>query len=90
LGVHLGAGLFSDIVNFTELSGRLEPERMLELLSALFGRFDALGEQLGLEKIKTIGDGYTVAGGVPEPRAKGACPPVHPTQPNPLAARMTG
>jgi class 3 adenylate cyclase/CHASE3 domain sensor protein len=61
--------LFSDIVDFTELAGRLPPERMIEMLGTLFARFDALAAKLGLEKIKTIGDGYMVASGVPEPRA---------------------
>jgi adenylate cyclase len=41
---------------------------MVELLGSLFSRFDAIAAQLGLEKIKTIGDGYMVAGGLPEPR----------------------
>jgi adenylate/guanylate cyclase family protein len=40
---------------------------MIALLNALFARFDALAASLGLEKIKTIGDGYMVAGGIPEP-----------------------
>ena len=38
------------------------------MLDLLFSRFDALAERYGLEKIKTIGDGYMVAGGVPDPR----------------------
>lgn len=61
--------LFSDIVDFTELAGRLPPETMIELLGALFARFDALAGELGLEKIKTLGDGYMAAAGVPEPRS---------------------
>jgi len=61
--------LFSDIVGFTQMAARLPPERMIELLGALFARFDALAAELGLEKIKTIGDGYMVAGGVPEERS---------------------
>jgi adenylate cyclase len=60
--------LFSDLVDFTALTARLPPERTIALLGALFADFDALAERLGLEKIKTIGDGYMVAGGVPEPR----------------------
>jgi adenylate cyclase len=41
---------------------------VVEMLDLLFSRFDALAERFGLEKIKTIGDGYMVAGGVPDPR----------------------
>jgi class 3 adenylate cyclase len=58
--------LFSDLVDFTALAARLPPERMIELLGLLFERFDSLAASLALEKIKTIGDGYMVAGGVPD------------------------
>jgi class 3 adenylate cyclase len=61
--------LFADIVGFTRLSSRLPPERIVEVLNDLFCRFDDLAGRLGLEKIKTIGDCYMVAGGLPEPRA---------------------
>jgi class 3 adenylate cyclase len=60
--------LFADIVGFTTLSSRLPPARIVEMLNALFCSFDDLAGQLGLEKIKTIGDCYMVAGGLPEPR----------------------
>src|SRR5437762_7864481 len=60
--------LFSDLVDFTALTARLPPERTVALLGALFAEFDALAERLGLEKIKTIGDGYMVAGGLPQAR----------------------
>jgi class 3 adenylate cyclase len=60
--------LFCDLVDFTTLAARLSPERMVALLANVFCRFDDLAAQYGLEKIKTIGDGYMVAGGVPEPR----------------------
>jgi adenylate cyclase len=60
--------LFSDLVGFTELAARLPPERTVALLEALFSRFDALAARHGLEKIKTIGDAYMVAGGIPEAR----------------------
>ena len=60
--------LFSDLVDFTALTARLPPERTIMLLGALFADFDALAARLGLEKIKTIGDGYMVAGGLPEVR----------------------
>jgi class 3 adenylate cyclase len=60
--------LFADIVGFTRLSSRLPPERIVDVLNDLFCRFDDLAGQFGLEKIKTIGDCYMVAGGLPEPR----------------------
>ena len=61
--------LFADIVGFTRLSSRLPPERIVEVLNELFCKFDDLAGHFGLEKIKTIGDCYMVAGGLPEPRA---------------------
>jgi len=60
--------LFADIVGFTSLSSRLAPERIVDMLNELFCRFDDVAGSLGLEKIKTIGDCYMVAGGLPEPR----------------------
>jgi class 3 adenylate cyclase len=60
--------LFSDLVDFTALTARLPPERTIALLGALFAEFDALAARLGLEKIKTIGDGYMAAGGLPQAR----------------------
>jgi class 3 adenylate cyclase len=61
--------LFADIVGFTRMSARLPPERIVEMLNDLFCQFDDLAGKLGLEKIKTIGDCYMAAGGLPEPRA---------------------
>jgi class 3 adenylate cyclase len=61
--------LFSDLVDFTSLAARVSPERTVALLGDIFARFDALAAQHGLEKIKTTGDGYMVAGGVPEERS---------------------
>ncbi|HET9626681.1 MAG TPA: adenylate/guanylate cyclase domain-containing protein [Kofleriaceae bacterium] len=61
--------LFADLVGFTRMSARLPPERIVDMLNDLFCEFDDLAGQLGLEKIKTIGDCYMVAGGLPEPRA---------------------
>lgn len=58
--------LFSDIVGFTPLSERLPPETIVGLLNRIFSAFDTLAEKHGLEKIKTIGDAYMVAGGLPE------------------------
>ena len=57
--------LFADIVGFTKLTASMPPAELVELLSQLFSRFDSLAEQHGLEKIKTIGDGYMVVGGAP-------------------------
>lgn len=59
--------LFADIVDFTFLANRTEPEELVSLLNDLFSRFDRLAERHGLEKIKTIGDSYLVVGGLPVP-----------------------
>ena len=56
--------MFADIVNFTRMAGVLEPAQIFSLLNRLFSAFDAAAEMLGLEKIKTIGDAYMVAGGL--------------------------
>ncbi len=61
--------LFADIVGFTPLSATLQPIELVDMLNQVFSRFDDLAEQLGLEKIKTIGDAYMVASGLPVPRA---------------------
>jgi len=57
--------LFADIVEFTSLSAALPPEDVVELLDEVFSAFDRLADEHGLEKIKTIGDAYMVAGGIP-------------------------
>jgi class 3 adenylate cyclase len=59
--------LFADIVGFTPLSARLSAFEVIDLLSELFVCFDQLVEERGLEKIKTIGDAYMAAGGLPDP-----------------------
>jgi class 3 adenylate cyclase len=61
--------LFSDLVDFTSLAARISPEETVAVLGDIFSRFDALAARHGLEKIKTTGDGYMVAGGLPEERA---------------------
>ena len=61
--------LFADIVDFTPLAQRLSPAEVVSLLDRLFSHFDTLVERHGLEKIKTIGDCYMAAAGVPEPSA---------------------
>jgi adenylate cyclase len=58
--------LFADLVDFTTLAGKCSPARIVDLLNTLFSAFDALAKELKLEKIKTIGDAYMVAGGIPE------------------------
>jgi adenylate cyclase len=60
--------LFADVVNFTPMAATMTPLRLVELLNEVFQCFDELVEKYGLEKIKTIGDCYMVAAGVPRPR----------------------
>jgi adenylate cyclase len=60
--------LFADIVDFTPLSDRLQPAEVVGILDHLFTHFDELAERYDVEKIKTIGDCYMVAAGVPTPR----------------------
>ena len=60
--------VFADVVDFTPLSQRLPPAEVVGILDQLFSRFDALVERHGLEKIKTIGDAYMAAAGVPDAR----------------------
>lgn len=61
--------LFSDIVNFSEMVKTMPADKMVSMLDEIFTEFDLIADQYGLEKIKTIGDAYMVAGGVPEPSA---------------------
>jgi class 3 adenylate cyclase len=60
--------LFADVVDFTAFADRTSPERLVGILDELFSAFDTLAEGHGLEKIKTIGDAYMVAGGLPDRR----------------------
>jgi adenylate cyclase len=60
--------LFADVVGFTPLSASMAPAQLVHLLDELFGVLDEFVAELGLEKIKTIGDAYMAAAGVPEPR----------------------
>ena len=60
--------LFADIVGFTPLSERLSAAELVSLLDRVFARWDALVADHDVEKIKTIGDAYMVAGGIPLPR----------------------
>jgi len=61
--------LFADVVDFTPFAERTTPEQVVGVLDRVFSAFDALTARHGLEKIKTIGDAYMVAGGLPERRA---------------------
>jgi guanylate cyclase len=61
--------LFADVVDFTPLASRLEAREVVALLDRLFTSFDELVDRHGIEKIKTIGDCYMVAAGVPRQRA---------------------
>jgi class 3 adenylate cyclase len=60
--------LFADLVDFTRRSRRIGPAQVVQALNELFSAFDRLAQRHGLEKIKTIGDAYMVAGGLPQPR----------------------
>jgi class 3 adenylate cyclase len=60
--------LFADVVNFTPMSSQMTPIELVQLLNKVFSQFDNLVEKYDLEKIKTIGDCYMVASGVPRPR----------------------
>ena len=60
--------MFVDIVGFTKMSSKLSPGELVKLLDEIFSRFDELTANAGLEKIKTIGDSYMVAAGLPDRR----------------------
>ena len=74
--------LFADLVDFTRRSQRSRPQQVVQFLDELFSAFDQLTRRQGLEKIKTIGDAYMVAGGLPDPR------PDHPQAVADLALAM--
>lgn len=69
--------LFADMVGFTPLSAQLPPVEMVELLNEVFSFFDSLLDKYGVEKIRTIGDSYMVASGVPRGRPDHAQALVH-------------
>jgi adenylate cyclase len=60
--------LFADLVGFTPLSELLSAAELVDVLDRVFARWDAVAARYGVEKIKTIGDAYMVAGGIPLPR----------------------
>ncbi len=59
--------LFADLVGFTTMAQHLEPQQVLDLIERLFAQFDAVVEQHGLVRIKTIGDAYMAVANLPEP-----------------------
>ncbi|MBK7709876.1 MAG: adenylate/guanylate cyclase domain-containing protein [Bacteroidales bacterium] len=58
--------LFSDIQGFTKIAEEMNPELLIDELDKFFFYFDSVVEKYGIEKIKTIGDAYMCAGGIPE------------------------
>ncbi len=60
--------LFSDLVGFTAMSAQMSATKLVQNLNRLFSAFDALAIDLGVEKVKTIGDAYMVVGGLPIPQ----------------------
>jgi len=65
--------LFSDFKDFSRTSKLLSPEELVAALDRCFRAFDAIAAEHGIEKIKTIGDAYMCAAGVPEPTEDDAC-----------------
>jgi class 3 adenylate cyclase len=61
--------LFADIAGFTQLSSEMPPHEVVTLLNGLFTRFDLAAAELGIEKIKTVGDAYMAVCGLPQPAA---------------------
>ena len=59
--------MFTDVVGFTKLSEELSPEQLVSEINECFSAFDLIIESHGIEKIKTIGDAYMAAGGLPTP-----------------------
>lgn len=58
---------FADLVGFTALSSEMPPHNVVALLNGLFSRFDQAAHELGIEKIKTVGDAYMAVCGLPQP-----------------------
>jgi class 3 adenylate cyclase len=66
-GIPEATVVFVDIVNFVRMASTLTPASVIIVLNRIFSAFDGLCEQYGVEKIKTIGDSYMLATGVPDP-----------------------
>lgn len=58
--------LFADIVGFTEIASTMPPQQVVSLLNGLFTRFDVAAHEVGIEKIKTVGDAYMAVCGLPQ------------------------
>ncbi len=69
--------LFSDFKGFTEASEKLTPQALVEELNTCFKAFDGIITARGIEKIKTIGDAYMCAGGLPDPASSSPVDVVH-------------
>jgi adenylate cyclase len=69
--------LFADIVQFTRFSAGMEPEQLVSVLNEIFTDFDCIADNRGLEKIKTIGDAYLAAAGLPVPAVDHAVRAAH-------------
>jgi adenylate cyclase len=65
--------LFTDFEGFTQYAEKLSPEKLVESVDFYFSKFDTIMEKYGLEKIKTVGDAYMCAGGLPFPTEDHAC-----------------
>jgi class 3 adenylate cyclase len=59
--------LFADMVGFTQLSSKISPKELVDLLNVIFSSLDAIIDEHGMEKIKTMGDAYMAASGIPNP-----------------------
>ncbi|GBF38554.1 adenylate/guanylate cyclase domain-containing protein [Leptospira johnsonii] len=64
-GYQMVSILFADIENFTVISQKVSPETLVHFLNDIFSHFDLLAEKYRMEKIKTIGDAYMAAAGIP-------------------------
>ena len=64
--------MFTDFKGFTEIAEQLTPEQLVGLVNECFSSFDRIALKHGIEKIKTIGDAYMAAGGIPVPSEKHA------------------
>jgi adenylate cyclase len=61
--------IFADVVGFGKITARMKAFEIVGCLNLLFNEFDRLAEDVGVEKIKTIGDNYMAVAGVPTPRS---------------------
>lgn len=75
--LHATSVLFADIKDFTNITGGLNPEELVFEINECFTAFDKIMEKHSLEKIKTIGDAYMAAGGIPDPNTSNASDAVH-------------